>query len=70
MTKSEVNKKVYNPSDPTKVMAAIEPGMNIFIGVIINGMTLLNVPIYTQYILRGSLIFAAVLINRIQKAKI
>lgn len=41
----------------------------MFIGVIINGMTLLNVPIYTQNIMRGVLILAAVLINRIQEAK-
>lgn len=34
-----------------------------FIGVIINGMTLLNVQIYTQYVMRGFLILAAVLIN-------
>ena len=36
----------------------------VFIGVIINGMTLLDIPIYTQYVVRGLLIFAAVLINR------
>jgi ribose/xylose/arabinose/galactoside ABC-type transport system permease subunit len=34
--------------------------------VIINGMTLLDIPIYTQYVVRGLLIFAAVLINRFQ----
>ena len=33
------------------------------------GMTLLDVPIYNQYIVRGMLIFAAVLINRIQIPK-
>jgi ABC-type xylose transport system permease subunit len=38
----------------------------IFIGVISNGMTLLGVDIYPQYIVRGLLIFAAVLINRVQ----
>ena len=38
----------------------------VFIGVIINGMTLLDIPIYTQYVVRGLLIFAAVLINRFQ----
>ena len=41
----------------------------IFIGVIINGMTLLGVDIYPQYIVRGLLIFAAVLINRVQMTK-
>ncbi|MFC1493059.1 ABC transporter permease [candidate division KSB1 bacterium] len=41
----------------------------IFIGVIINGMTLLNVPIYTQYVVRGVLILSAVLINRMQQSK-
>lgn len=35
----------------------------VFIGVIINGMTLMDIPIYTQYVVRGMLIFAAVLIN-------
>ena len=42
----------------------------VFIGVIINGMTLLDVPIYTQYVVRGMLIFAAVLINRVQINKV
>lgn len=41
----------------------------IFIGVIVNGMTLLNLDIYFQYIVRGALILAAVLINRIQEVK-
>ena len=41
----------------------------VFIGVIINGMTLLNVPVYAQYVIRGFLIFAAVLINRVQATK-
>lgn len=41
----------------------------MFIGVIINGMTLLNVPIYTQNIMRGLLILAAVLINRFQESR-
>jgi len=36
----------------------------VFIGVIINGMTLLNVPVYGQYVVRGLLILLAVLINR------
>jgi ribose/xylose/arabinose/galactoside ABC-type transport system permease subunit len=38
----------------------------IFIGVIINGMTLLNVPTDVQYVVRGLLILIAVLINRMQ----
>lgn len=38
----------------------------IFLGVIINGMTLLNVNEYAQYVVRGALILAAVLINTIQ----
>ena len=33
-----------------------------------NGMTLLNVPEYPQYLVRGALIFLAVLLNRIQRA--
>lgn len=42
----------------------------IFIGVIVNGMTLLNVDIYFQYIVRGGLILAAVMVNRIQEMKL
>jgi sugar transport system permease protein len=38
----------------------------IFIGVIGNGMTLLNVPSYTQLIVQGALILAAVLMNQLQ----
>jgi ribose/xylose/arabinose/galactoside ABC-type transport system permease subunit len=38
----------------------------IFLGVIINGMTLLNVNEYAQYVVRGLLILVAVLINTIQ----
>lgn len=41
----------------------------VFIGVIINGMTLLNVGIYPQYVIRGILIFAAVLINKMQEER-
>jgi len=41
----------------------------IFIGVIINGMTLLNVPVYLQYVVRGALILIAVLINKVQQDK-
>jgi ribose/xylose/arabinose/galactoside ABC-type transport system permease subunit len=40
----------------------------VFIGVIVNGMTLLNVAPYTQYIAKGLLIFAAVLVNRARAA--
>jgi len=38
----------------------------LFLGVIINGMTLLNINEYIQYIVRGSLILVAVLINTLQ----
>jgi ribose/xylose/arabinose/galactoside ABC-type transport system permease subunit len=38
----------------------------IFLGVIINGMTLLNVNEYAQYVVRGLLILVAVLINTVQ----
>jgi ribose/xylose/arabinose/galactoside ABC-type transport system permease subunit len=38
----------------------------IFLGVIINGMTLLNVNEYAQYVVRGLLILTAVLINTVQ----
>jgi sugar transport system permease protein len=41
----------------------------LFIGVIQNGMTLLNLDIYFQYIVRGGLILAAVLVNRLQEAR-
>lgn len=41
----------------------------IFLGVLINAMTLLNVNEYVQYIVRGGLILAAVLINTIQTQK-
>ncbi len=40
----------------------------LFTGVLTNGMTLLDVPSYRQYILRGLLIFAAVLLNRARKS--
>jgi len=39
----------------------------IFLGVIINGMTLLNVSEYWQHVVRGVLILAAVFINRVQQ---
>ena len=41
----------------------------IFIGVIINGMTLLNVPTDVQYVVRGLLILIAVLINRMERIR-
>ena len=37
----------------------------IFIGVIVNGMTLLNVPPYGQYLVRGFLILAAVMLSQL-----
>jgi len=39
----------------------------IFLGIIMNGMTLLNVSEYWQHVVRGALILLAVLINRIQQ---
>lgn len=39
----------------------------LFTGILTNGMTLLNVPSYRQYIIRGLLIFVAVLLNRARK---
>jgi ribose/xylose/arabinose/galactoside ABC-type transport system permease subunit len=39
----------------------------IFLGVIMNGMTLLNVNEYWQHVVRGALILTAVLINRLQQ---
>jgi ribose/xylose/arabinose/galactoside ABC-type transport system permease subunit len=41
----------------------------VFIGVVANGMTLMDVPVYRQYMVRGLLIFGAVLLNRAQGAK-
>ncbi len=41
----------------------------IFLGVIINGMTLLNVNEYWQYVVKGGLILGAVLLNQIQLSK-
>ena len=38
----------------------------IFLGVIINGMTLLNISEYWQHVARGLLILCAVLLNRLQ----
>ena len=39
----------------------------IFLGILINGMTLLNVSEYWQHVVRGTLILAAVLLNRLQR---
>jgi sugar transport system permease protein len=39
----------------------------IFLGVIMNGMTLLNVSEYWQHVVRGALILLAVLMNRLQQ---
>ncbi len=41
----------------------------IFLGVLVNGMTLLNISEYYQHVVRGVLILAAVLINRAQSQK-
>ncbi len=41
----------------------------LFIGVISNGMTILNLDPFFQYIVRGGLILAAVLANRLQEVK-
>jgi ribose transport system permease protein len=35
----------------------------VFLGVLVNGMTLLNISEYWQHVVRGGLILAAVLIN-------
>ena len=41
----------------------------IFLGVLVNGMTLMNINEYWQHVVRGLLILAAVLINRAQHAR-
>ncbi|MCF7952879.1 MAG: ABC transporter permease [Spirochaetales bacterium] len=41
----------------------------VFLGIIINGMTLLNVSEYWQYVVKGLLILAAVLLNQLQDMK-
>ena len=41
----------------------------VFLGVIINGMTLLNISEYWQHVVRGVLILAAVLLNRMQAGR-
>ncbi len=40
----------------------------IFLGILVNGMTLLNISEYWQHVVRGVLILTAVLINRINAA--
>jgi ribose/xylose/arabinose/galactoside ABC-type transport system permease subunit len=40
----------------------------IFLGVIMNGMTLLNVSEYWQHVVRGGLILVAVIINRLERS--
>jgi sugar transport system permease protein len=39
----------------------------LFMGILSNGMTLLDVPSYRQFIIRGVLIFVAVLLNRARR---
>jgi ribose/xylose/arabinose/galactoside ABC-type transport system permease subunit len=39
----------------------------VFLGVILNGLTLLNVSEYWQLVVRGGLILVAVLINRLNR---
>jgi ribose/xylose/arabinose/galactoside ABC-type transport system permease subunit len=41
----------------------------VFLGIIINGMTLLNISEYWQHVVRGVLILAAVLLNRMQTGR-
>ncbi len=41
----------------------------VFLGVIMNGMTLLNVSEYWQHVVRGTIILVAVLLNLLQKEK-
>jgi ribose transport system permease protein len=41
----------------------------VFLGVIMNGMTLLNVSEYWQHVARGAIILVAVLLNLLQKEK-
>lgn len=41
----------------------------VFLGVIFNGMTLMNISEYWQYVVRGSLILGAILINQIQSGQ-
>ena len=39
----------------------------VFLGVMMNGMTLLNVSEYWQHVVRGVIILVAVLLNLVQK---
>ena len=39
----------------------------VFLGVLLNGMTLLGVDDYVKYIVRGAVILLAVLVNAIQE---
>lgn len=41
----------------------------VFLGVIMNGMTLLNVSEYWQHVVRGAIILVAVLLNLVQKER-
>lgn len=41
----------------------------LFLGVVFNGMTLLNINEYWQYVVRGTIILVAVLLNEINKKK-
>jgi sugar transport system permease protein len=41
----------------------------VFLGVLMNGMTLLNVSEYWQHVVRGAIILVAVLLNLLQKEK-
>lgn len=41
----------------------------VFLGIIINGMTLLNIDEYWQYVVRGALILGAVLLNYLQSGE-
>jgi ribose/xylose/arabinose/galactoside ABC-type transport system permease subunit len=42
----------------------------VFLGVIMNGMTLLNVSEYWQHVVRGAIILVAVLLNLLQKGRV
>jgi len=41
----------------------------VFLGVMMNGMTLMNVSEYWQHVVRGTIILVAVLLNLLQKDK-
>jgi ribose/xylose/arabinose/galactoside ABC-type transport system permease subunit len=36
----------------------------VFLGILVNGMTLMNISEYWQHVVRGVLILSAVLVNR------